>query len=127
MVDAATEETHKLKTVDNPTSSNAVPNPIYSRPPGTQIPAVAPVDLLLINIARSALDSGVGYERSTLTAGETSISDFRLASLKALLASFLSSPYARPPYLAQGIELFRRGKISRVYNIVYRCRYFCFL
>jgi hypothetical protein len=127
MVDAATEETHKLKTVDNPTSSNAVPNPIYSRPPGTQIPAVAPVDLQLINIARSACDSGVGYERSTLTAGETSISDFRLASLKALLASFLSSPYDRPPYLAQGIELFRRGKISRVYNIVYRCRYFCFL
>ena len=70
------------------------------------------MDLLLINIARSALDSGVGYERSTLTAGETSISDFRLASLKALQASFLSSPCARPPYLAQRIELIRRGKIS---------------
>ncbi|KAM0898062.1 hypothetical protein ACQ4PT_022152 [Festuca glaucescens] len=72
----------------------------------------AKVDLLLINIARSACDSGAGYEQSTLTAGETSISDFRLASLKALLASFLSSPYARPPYLAQGIELFRRGKLE---------------
>jgi hypothetical protein len=72
----------------------------------------AKVDLLLINIARSACDSGAGYEQSTSTTGETSISDFRLASFKALLASFLSSPYARPPYLAQGIELFRRGKIS---------------
>jgi hypothetical protein len=70
------------------------------------------VDLLLINIARSACDSGAGYEQSTSTFGETSISDFRLASLKTLLASFLSSPYARPSYLAQGIELFRRGKIS---------------
>ncbi|XP_047091379.1 proline-, glutamic acid- and leucine-rich protein 1 isoform X4 [Lolium rigidum] len=121
MVDAATEETHKLKTVDNPTSSNAVPNPIYSRPPGTQIPAVAPVDLLLINIARSACDSGAGYEQSTSTAGETSISDFRLASFKALLASFLSSPYARPPYLAQGIELFRRGKLEIGTNLAEFC------
>jgi len=72
----------------------------------------AKVDLLLINIARSACDSGAGYDQSTSTVGETSISDFRLASLKALLASFLSSPHARPPYLAQGIELFRRGKLE---------------
>ncbi|XP_047091380.1 proline-, glutamic acid- and leucine-rich protein 1 isoform X5 [Lolium rigidum] len=81
----------------------------------------AKVDLLLINIARSACDSGAGYEQSTSTAGETSISDFRLASFKALLASFLSSPYARPPYLAQGIELFRRGKLEIGTNLAEFC------
>ncbi|KAF7043231.1 hypothetical protein CFC21_052622, partial [Triticum aestivum] len=72
----------------------------------------AKVDLLLINIATSACDSGAGYEPSTTKVGETSISDFRLASYKALLASFLSSPHARPLYLAQGTELFRKGKLE---------------
>ncbi|KAE8782287.1 proline-, glutamic acid- and leucine-rich protein 1 [Hordeum vulgare] len=72
----------------------------------------AKVDLLLINIATSACDSGAGYEPSTSKVGETSISDFRLASLKALLASFLSSPHAWPLYLAQGTELFRKGKLE---------------
>ena len=48
MVDAATEETHKLTTVDNPTSSNTVPNPIYSRPPETPKPAVAPLSADLV-------------------------------------------------------------------------------
>ncbi|EEC78919.1 hypothetical protein OsI_19333 [Oryza sativa Indica Group] len=72
----------------------------------------AEVDLLLINIARSACDTGGRYEYKLSSAvGETSIADFQLASLKALLASFLSS-HARPPYLAQGIELFRRGKLE---------------
>uniref|UniRef100_A0A0E0KZL9 Pre-rRNA-processing protein RIX1 N-terminal domain-containing protein n=1 Tax=Oryza punctata TaxID=4537 RepID=A0A0E0KZL9_ORYPU len=72
----------------------------------------AEVDLLLINIARSACDTGGRYEYKLSSAvGETSIADFKLASLKALLASFLSS-HARPPYLAQGIELFRRGKLE---------------
>lgn len=42
MVVAATEEISKPKTVDNPSSSNAVSNPIYSRPPVAQKPAVAP-------------------------------------------------------------------------------------
>uniref|UniRef100_A0A453HS85 Pre-rRNA-processing protein RIX1 N-terminal domain-containing protein n=1 Tax=Aegilops tauschii subsp. strangulata TaxID=200361 RepID=A0A453HS85_AEGTS len=72
----------------------------------------AKVDLLLINIATSACDSGAGYEPSTTKVGETSISHFRLASYKALLASFLSSPHARPLYLAQGTELFRKGKLE---------------
>uniref|UniRef100_J3M5P5 Pre-rRNA-processing protein RIX1 N-terminal domain-containing protein n=1 Tax=Oryza brachyantha TaxID=4533 RepID=J3M5P5_ORYBR len=72
----------------------------------------ADVDLLLINIARSACDTGRRYEHKLpSTVGETSIADFQLASLKALLASFLSS-HTRPPYLAQGIELFRRGKLE---------------
>ncbi|CAN6278368.1 unnamed protein product [Urochloa humidicola] len=70
------------------------------------------VDLLLINVARSACDTGGSYEQKSSTFGEPSISDLQLASLKALLASFLSSPYARPPYLAKGIELFTKGKVE---------------
>ncbi|TKW38731.1 hypothetical protein SEVIR_1G135200v4 [Setaria viridis] len=70
------------------------------------------VDLLLINVARSACDTGRSYKQKSSTFGEPSISDLQLASLKALLASFLSSPYARPPYLAKGIELFAKGKVE---------------
>ncbi|KAL6646777.1 hypothetical protein ACP70R_015471 [Stipagrostis hirtigluma subsp. patula] len=70
------------------------------------------VDLLLINVATSACDTGGYYEQKPSTVEEPSISDLQLASLKALLASFLSSPHARPPYLARGIELFRRGKLE---------------
>uniref|UniRef100_A0A0A9CRN0 Uncharacterized protein n=1 Tax=Arundo donax TaxID=35708 RepID=A0A0A9CRN0_ARUDO len=70
------------------------------------------VDLLLINVAVSACDTGGVYKQKPFIIGEPSISDVQLASLKALLASFLSSPHARPPYLAKGIELFRRGKLE---------------
>nr|CAB3446483.1 unnamed protein product [Digitaria exilis] len=70
------------------------------------------VDLLLINVARSACNQGGSYGPKISTFGEPSISDLQLASLKALLASFLSSPYARPPYLAKGIELFTKGKVE---------------
>ncbi|CAN6251339.1 unnamed protein product [Urochloa humidicola] len=70
------------------------------------------VDLLLINVARSACDTGGSFEQKSSAFGEPSISDLQLASLKALLASFLSSPYARPPYLAKGIELFTKGKVE---------------
>nr|CAB3449679.1 unnamed protein product [Digitaria exilis] len=68
------------------------------------------VDLLLINVAKSACNQGGSYGAKISTFGEPSISDLQLASLKALLASFLSSPYARPPYLAKGIELFTKEK-----------------
>lgn len=70
------------------------------------------VDLLLINVAKSACNQGGSYGQKLSTFGEPSISDLQLASLKALLASFLSSPYARPPYLAKGIELFTKGNTS---------------
>ncbi|KAF8693991.1 hypothetical protein HU200_038564 [Digitaria exilis] len=70
------------------------------------------VDLLLINVAKSACNQGGSYGAKISTFGEPSISDLQLASLKALLASFLSSPYARPPYLAKGIELFTKGKVE---------------
>jgi hypothetical protein len=70
------------------------------------------VDLLLINVAISACDMGGSYKQKPSTFGGASILDLQLASLKALLASFLSSPYARPPYLAKGIELFTKGNSS---------------
>lgn len=69
------------------------------------------VDMLLINVARSACGMGGSYEQKPSTFGEPNISEFQLASLKGLLASFLSS-HARPPYLANGIELFRKGKLE---------------
>lgn len=69
------------------------------------------VDMLLINVARSACDMGGSYGQKPSTFGEPNISEFQLASLKGLLASFLSS-HARPPYLANGIELFRKGKLE---------------
>ncbi|GJM88488.1 hypothetical protein PR202_ga04559 [Eleusine coracana subsp. coracana] len=70
------------------------------------------IDLLLINVARSAFVTGGGYEQRPSKVGEPSISDLQFASLKALLASLLSSPHARPPYLAQGMELLRKGKLE---------------
>jgi len=74
------------------------------------------VDLLLINVAISACDTGGSYEQKPSTFGGASILDLQLASLKALLASFLSSPYARPPYLAKGIKLFMKGNSSYEYK-----------
>ncbi|CAD6248182.1 unnamed protein product [Miscanthus lutarioriparius] len=70
------------------------------------------VDVLLINVARSACNMGGSYEQKPSTFGEPSMSDLQLASFKGLLASFLSSPHARPPHLAKGIELFRKGKLE---------------
>lgn len=69
------------------------------------------MDMLLINVARSACNMRGSSEQKPSIFGEPSIPDLQLASFKALLASFLSSPHARPPYLAKGIQLFRRGNI----------------
>ncbi|KAG2672397.1 hypothetical protein I3760_13G038900 [Carya illinoinensis] len=71
------------------------------------------VDLLLINTATSSLEGKwASEENHSFQPNEpTSIwVDFQLAALRALLASLLSSVHVRPPYLAQGLELFRRGK-----------------
>ncbi|KAL1367038.1 hypothetical protein HN51_021094 [Arachis hypogaea] len=38
------------------------------------------------------------------------IADLQLAALRTLLASFLSFARIRPPYLSEGLDLFRRGK-----------------
>ncbi|KAB1210289.1 Proline-, glutamic acid- and leucine-rich protein 1 [Morella rubra] len=68
------------------------------------------VDLLLINTARNSLEQGWATEIVEPNESSASWVDFQLAALRALLASFLSSVHVRPPHLAQGLELFRRGK-----------------
>ncbi|KAK8949933.1 hypothetical protein KSP40_PGU014463 [Platanthera guangdongensis] len=40
----------------------------------------------------------------------SSVVDFLLAPLEALLASLLSGTQARPPFLSQGLDLFHRGR-----------------
>ncbi|XP_043704243.1 proline-, glutamic acid- and leucine-rich protein 1 [Telopea speciosissima] len=72
------------------------------------------VDLLLITVATNACDGGWTNEaKDTFDLSHELAStwaDFQLAALRALLASLLSSAHERPPYLSQGLELFRRGK-----------------
>ncbi|XP_059433960.1 uncharacterized protein LOC132167082 isoform X2 [Corylus avellana] len=71
------------------------------------------VDLLLIMTATNSLEGGwVSEEKSIFQFNEPTAIwvDFQLAALRALLASLLSSVRVRPPYLAQGLELFRRGR-----------------
>ncbi|KAF8390224.1 hypothetical protein HHK36_024749 [Tetracentron sinense] len=72
------------------------------------------VDLLLVTVATNACDGGwVIEEKSTFALSDEPTStraDFQLAALCALLASLLSPTRVRPPYLSQGLELFRRGK-----------------
>ncbi|XP_008807711.2 proline-, glutamic acid- and leucine-rich protein 1 [Phoenix dactylifera] len=73
------------------------------------------VDLLLINVAKNACDMGLSYEgKSVILTEEPTISraEFQLAALQALLASLLSQAHVRPPYLSEGLELFRRGKLE---------------
>ncbi|XP_015876389.2 uncharacterized protein LOC107413049 isoform X1 [Ziziphus jujuba] len=62
------------------------------------------VDLLIMNIATNSLKGGWANEPTEVWA------NLQLAALRALLASFLSSSRVRSPYLAQGLELFRKGK-----------------
>ncbi|XP_014515335.1 proline-, glutamic acid- and leucine-rich protein 1 [Vigna radiata var. radiata] len=71
------------------------------------------VDSLLIVIATDSFKEGtVGEEFSVLHLKEpaATVTDLQLAALRALLASFLSFGRGRPPYLSEGLELFRRGK-----------------
>ncbi|PRQ18884.1 hypothetical protein RchiOBHm_Chr7g0211051 [Rosa chinensis] len=73
------------------------------------------VDLLLINIATNSLKGGLASENTSIYQPNEPTDvwgDIQLAALRALLASFLSSSRVRPPYLAQGVDLFRRGKLE---------------
>lgn len=77
----------------------------------------AEVDLLLVTVAMNAStnssflqfcdEEDVSYfdESSSITTA-----DFQLAAYKALLASLLSPCCHRPPYLSQGLALFRKGR-----------------
>ncbi|RVW46589.1 hypothetical protein CK203_067166 [Vitis vinifera] len=70
------------------------------------------VDLLLITIATNACKGGWADDERVISLPSDATStqaDFQLAALRALLASLLSPARVRPPYLAQGLELFRRG------------------
>ncbi|XP_077250053.1 proline-, glutamic acid/leucine-rich protein isoform X2 [Tasmannia lanceolata] len=71
------------------------------------------VDHLLITVATNACDAGWPNEDKRISLSDepnTSRAEFQLAALRALLASLLSPARVRPPYLSQGLELFRRGK-----------------
>ncbi|KAG8075723.1 hypothetical protein GUJ93_ZPchr0006g43460 [Zizania palustris] len=72
----------------------------------------AEMDLLVFNVARETLYKMGMYEQTPLSTEDSNLSDFQLASFKALLASFLSSPYRHPPYLEEGLELFNRGMLE---------------
>lgn len=67
------------------------------------------MDLLLINVARESCYKAGMYDQRPPSTEDPSVPDFQLASLKSLLASFLSCRHERPPYLVQGLELFNRG------------------
>nr|XP_025882123.1 uncharacterized protein LOC9267324 isoform X5 [Oryza sativa Japonica Group] len=69
------------------------------------------IDLLLINVARESFCTMGMYELRPLLAGDPTFSDFQLALLKSLLASFLSSP-DNCPYLERGLELFNKGRLE---------------
>nr|XP_043631382.1 proline-, glutamic acid- and leucine-rich protein 1 [Erigeron canadensis] len=71
------------------------------------------IDLLLVNVATDACKGGWTKPTTDFNNPHNSNSswaDFQLASLRALLASLLSPGLIRAPSLAQGLELFRKGK-----------------
>ncbi|KAL6602713.1 hypothetical protein ACP70R_043074 [Stipagrostis hirtigluma subsp. patula] len=74
----------------------------------------AEMDMRLITIARNARDKAEMCEEGPVGTEDPSVSDFQLASYKALLASFLSNPDGRHSYalLKRGIELFTQGKLG---------------
>ncbi|XP_062091771.1 uncharacterized protein LOC133797759 isoform X2 [Humulus lupulus] len=70
------------------------------------------INLLLINIVKHSLKGGwASEERSIIQLNEPTetSANVQLAALRTLLASFLSS-HLYSQHLAQGLELFRRGK-----------------
>lgn len=77
----------------------------------------AEVDLVLITVAMNAsvnLSTLQFSDEENVSCFEDATSfttaDFQLAAYKALLASLLSPCCHRPPYLSQGLALFRRGR-----------------
>ncbi|KAK2634255.1 hypothetical protein Ddye_029047 [Dipteronia dyeriana] len=71
------------------------------------------VDLLLFTLATDSCKDGWAYEEnSTFLSNEPIITwaDYQLATLRAFFTSLLSPSRIRPLYLAQGLELFRKGK-----------------
>lgn len=72
----------------------------------------------MITVATNACDAGWANEdKASLMADEPSFADFQLATLEVLLASLLSPTETRPPYLSQGLDLFRRGNNASFFGI----------
>lgn len=69
-------------------------------------------DVLVVTVATNACHAGWANEISMSVPEDCSSSfvDFQLAALEALLASLLSRTQGRPPFLSQGLDLFRRGR-----------------
>lgn len=69
------------------------------------------VDHLIMTVATNACRGGWAREKNTFFSGDEAPiwADFQLAALRALLASLLSPGCVRPPHIAQGLDLFRRG------------------
>ncbi|KAK9061345.1 hypothetical protein SSX86_018525 [Deinandra increscens subsp. villosa] len=71
------------------------------------------VDSLIITVATYACKGGwtkpTNNDFNHSQNSSSSWADFQLASLRALLASLLSPGRIRPPYLAHGLELYRKG------------------
>ncbi|XP_076946978.1 uncharacterized protein LOC143618766 isoform X2 [Bidens hawaiensis] len=71
------------------------------------------VDSLVITVATDACKGGLVKPANDIYNSHNSSStwaDFQLASLRALLASLLSPGRIRLPYLAHGLELYRKGR-----------------
>ena len=63
--------------------------------------------------ASFALEEDINFMEGTTIASSSS-ADFQVAAYQALLASLLSPCCHRPPYLAQGLAVFRNGNIALV-------------
>ncbi|GKV39759.1 hypothetical protein SLEP1_g47481 [Rubroshorea leprosula] len=84
------------------------------------------IDNLLIMIATYSCKGGWANEENDIFLPHESTSilaDFQLAALRALLASLLAPARVRPPYLAQGLDLFCRGKQEAGTKIAGFCAY----
>jgi hypothetical protein len=61
--------------------------------------------------ASFAVEEDITFMEGTSVASCSS-GDFQVAAYQALLASLLSPCCHRPPYLAQGLAVFRNGKVA---------------
>ncbi|GMI72535.1 hypothetical protein like AT1G30240 [Hibiscus trionum] len=85
------------------------------------------IDSLVIKTAINSCKRGWGNVDVFLPHESASVwADFQLSSLRALLASFLAPARVRPPYLSQGLELFRRGKQEAGTKLAQFCGYALF-
>ncbi|GAB2272033.1 hypothetical protein Dimus_006856 [Dionaea muscipula] len=71
------------------------------------------IDDLLMSVATRACKMGWAHNDENVSLPNVlraTWADYQLAALRALLASLIAPARVRPPYLAQGFQLFRKGK-----------------